>query len=90
MADIIHFTTVHSRSDTRIVVKEVATLAGRLEQTVALYVQDGLGNDTNEKYGFTVHDTGPVPKGAMDANGVRRLAHVPRCATRQAEDRAFP
>ena len=47
----------------RVCCQEVATLAGRLEQTVALYVQDGLGNDNNEKYGFTVHDTGPVPKG---------------------------
>lgn len=63
MPDIVHFTTVHSRSDTRIAIKEVATLAQSLEQTVALYVQDGLGDETNEKLGFKVHDTGPRPKG---------------------------
>lgn len=63
MPDIVHFTTVHSRFDTRIAVKEVSTLADHLEQTIALYVQDGLGDETNEKHGFAVHDTGPRPKG---------------------------
>jgi glycosyltransferase involved in cell wall biosynthesis len=63
MPDIVHFTTVHSRLDTRIVVKELATLSKSLHQTVALYVQDGLGDETNEKYGFTIHDTGPRSKG---------------------------
>ena len=80
MPDIIHFTTVHSRGDTRIAVKEVATLAERLEQTVALYVQDGLGDETNETHGYAVHDTGPRPKGRFSRMvvGGWRMYHAVR------------
>lgn len=62
---IIHFTTVHPRTDTRIRVKEVATLARRWPGQVALYVQDGLGDEEDAHNGFQINDTGPRPKGRL-------------------------
>jgi len=61
MTTIIHFTTVHPRTDTRIRVKEVATLARHWPEQVALYVQDGLGDEAAE--GYQIVDTGPRPDG---------------------------
>lgn len=58
MPDIIHFTTVHTRWDTRIAYKEVASLSKMLDQSVALFVQDGKGDETDDELGFTIHDTG--------------------------------
>lgn len=55
---IIHFTTVHPRDDSRIRSKEVASLA-RAFVDVAIYVQDGLGNEVDARYGYDVIDTGP-------------------------------
>ena len=55
---IIHFTTVHPRTDTRIRVKEVATLARVWPGAVALFVQDGKGDETDARDGFVIHDTG--------------------------------
>lgn len=65
MPDIIHFTTVHPRTDTRIRVKQVATLARELDENVALYVQDGQGDERDEKGGFDIHDTGARPKSRL-------------------------
>ncbi|WP_322896005.1 MULTISPECIES: glycosyltransferase [unclassified Yoonia] len=62
---IIHFTTVHPRTDTRIRVKEVATLARHWPGQVELYVQDGLGDEEDAQDGFQIHDTGPKPKGRL-------------------------
>ena len=55
---IIHFTTVHPRTDTRVRVKQVASLAGAFDERVALYVQDGKGNERDEARGIEVVDTG--------------------------------
>jgi glycosyltransferase involved in cell wall biosynthesis len=56
---IIHFTTVHPRDDSRIRSKELASLARAFDGQVALYVQDGLGDDIDPRHGYPVVDTGP-------------------------------
>lgn len=56
--DIIHFTTVHLRDDSRIRSKMVAALHKRWPGRVAIYVQDGLGDET-DPLGFRIVDTGP-------------------------------
>ncbi|WP_022701165.1 glycosyltransferase family 4 protein [Oceanicaulis alexandrii] len=65
MTTIIHFTTVHPRTDVRIRVKEVATLARVWSGNVALYVQDGKGDDTEASDGVIVHDTGAPESGRL-------------------------
>lgn len=62
---IIHFTTVHPRSDTRIRLKEVATLAATFNCEVKLYVQDGRGDDVDAVGGYTIVDTGTPPPGRL-------------------------
>lgn len=62
---IIHFTTVHPRTDTRIRVKEAATLARVWPGAVALYVQDGKGDETGASDGVAVHDTGAPERGRL-------------------------
>jgi glycosyltransferase involved in cell wall biosynthesis len=54
---IIHLTTVHSRDDSRIRFKEVASLSDALGD-VRLYVQDGLGDEVDVQ-GYCIIDTGP-------------------------------
>lgn len=55
-------TTVHSRTDTRIRLKQVTTLAKEFHKTdVKLYVQDGLG-DERDSAGFDIVDTGARSK----------------------------
>lgn len=57
---IVHFSTVHPRDDSRIRSKQVATLASAFgSENVALYVQDGLGSETDADLGYQVIDTGP-------------------------------
>lgn len=63
---IIHFTTVHPRDDSRIRSKELASLAQAFGGRVALYVQDGLGDETDPDHGYRLIDTGP------------RLRRIPR------------
>lgn len=58
LVDIIHFTTAHPRSDSRIRSKMVASLHQRDPGCAALYVQDGLGDELDPD-GFWVIDTGP-------------------------------
>ena len=55
---IIHFTTVHPRSDPRIAVKEVPSLYASVSANTYLFVQDGLGSSVLES-GVNVVDTGP-------------------------------
>ncbi|UJW76784.1 glycosyltransferase [Rhizobium sp. SL42] len=62
---IIHFTTVHPRSDTRIRIKEVTTLAREWPNEIALFVQDGKGDEVDAGNGFCVHDTGSVAQGRL-------------------------
>jgi hypothetical protein len=59
---IIHFTTVHTRTDTRIRIKQTASLAGNLTASVALFIQDGKGFEADESSGMRVEDTGPKPR----------------------------
>lgn len=56
---ILHVTTVHSRNDIRIRVKELATLSNFWPQQVALLVQDGLGPELSAADGVKVYDAGP-------------------------------
>jgi glycosyltransferase involved in cell wall biosynthesis len=60
---IVHFTTVHPRTDTRIRVKEVTSLARALDADVQLFVQDGLGDETDVGSKVRIHDTGSRPRG---------------------------
>lgn len=62
-SSVFHFTTVHPRTDTRIRIKEVATLARTCDADVRLYVQDGLGDERGD--GFRIVDTGPRPQGRL-------------------------
>ena len=62
-ASNIHFTTVHPRGDTRIRVKETASLVEGLEADVSLLVQDGKGPECDEVSGVTIEDTGSPPRG---------------------------
>lgn len=56
---IIHFTTVHPRDDSRIRSKQVDTLAKALTEDIALYVQDGRGDEIDGRSGYRIVDTGP-------------------------------
>lgn len=58
---IVHITTVHPRGDTRIAVKEVASLRAVIDAPVILYVQDGLGDELDAQGNHVVVDTGPRP-----------------------------
>lgn len=62
---IIHFTTVHPRDDTRVRLKEVTTLARLWPNQVALFVQDGKGNERDADSAFYVHDTGAPEPGRL-------------------------
>lgn len=56
---IIHFSTVHPRDDSRIRSKQVATLASAFgSENIALYVQDGMGNEIDLQLGYNIVDTG--------------------------------
>lgn len=73
-------TTVHSRRDTRIRLKETASLADHLEAEVVLCVQDGEGAEPGLPGHVRVHDTGPRPRsrpGRMTA-GSWRMYHAVR------------
>ena len=83
---IIHFTTVHARDDSRIRSKELASLAKAFSGEVALYVQDGLGDEIDPEHGYRVVDTGPrlrrIPR--MFLGGWRMLRAVAKARPRVA------
>lgn len=85
MAGIIHFTTVHPRDDSRIRSKMVASLHRRFPGQVALYVQDGLGDETDAA-GFRIIDTGPRLRRLrrMSLGGWRMMRAVIRARPRIA------
>jgi hypothetical protein len=56
---ITHLITVHTRTDTRIRVKQAASLAAETGSRVALFVQDGQGMEKDKTTGVEVVDTGP-------------------------------
>ena len=60
MSIILHLTTVHSRTDTRIFVKEEQTLASNLHHKVLLMVADGKGNVEKEQGLVSIHDLGNI------------------------------
>ncbi|MEP3225143.1 MAG: glycosyltransferase [Parasphingorhabdus sp.] len=78
MPSIIHFTTVHSRTDTRIRVKQVSTLAAAFGQNVELFVQDGCGDEIDATSGFRIHDTGLRPQ--------RRISRMTKGAWRMFQE----
>lgn len=58
---ILHLTTVHTRTDTRIRYKQIETLSDLYPNQVILVVQDGNGDeDVNQRY--KIHDIGRRPK----------------------------
>ncbi len=79
---MIHFTTVHPRTDTRIRIKEVAALAREWPGQVALFVQDGKGDVQDPGGGYPIHDTGAPPKGRLRRMtvGAWRMYRVVRAA----------
>ena len=83
---IIHFTTVHPRDDSRIRSKELASLAAAFQGDVALYVQDGLGDEIDPIHRYPVVDTGPrlrrIPR--MILGGWRMFRAVARARPRVA------
>ena len=56
---IIHMTTVHPRDDSRILYKQIRTLAEKTGEPLALYVQDGKGDSVDSKNHCAIVDTGP-------------------------------
>jgi glycosyltransferase involved in cell wall biosynthesis len=84
---IIHFTTVHPRDDSRIRSKELASLAHAFDGQVALYVQDGLGDETDTRHGYRIVDTGPpIERGRhrVFVGGWRMFRSVARARPRVA------
>lgn len=65
MATILHLTTVHSRADVRIFVKEARTLASNLPHKVLLMVADGKGNVDEEQGRVSIHDLGNLGGGRL-------------------------
>ncbi len=55
---VVHVTTVHARDDTRIRLKEVASLARVWPGEVAVFVQDGKGDQDDSGGGVVIRDTG--------------------------------
>lgn len=56
---IFHISTVHPRDDSRIRSKELNSLAIAYPGQVAFYVQDGLGDELCQDFGYQIVDTGP-------------------------------
>jgi hypothetical protein len=55
---IIHFTTVHPRTDTRIRVKEAVSIATTINANLSLYVQDGKESERDKASGIPIVNTG--------------------------------
>ena len=62
---IAHLTSVHTREDIRIRIKEVESLARIFEEPVVLVVQDGRGDNVQANGKIRIIDTGSVPTGRM-------------------------
>lgn len=67
MPTVVHLTTVHPRTDTRIRLKEARWLAGIVPGGVVLVVADGMGPEAAPTDGdVTIHDVGPLPAGRVN------------------------
>lgn len=64
---IVHLTTVHGRNDTRILLKQVCTLAQRDQWSLTLVVADGQGAAIHKRDGISVaiQDIGKPPWGRL-------------------------
>jgi hypothetical protein len=62
---IVHMTTVHPRTDTRIRVKETPSLAQASGTVVTLFVQDGKGDEQDVVRRVSVVDTGVPQKSRL-------------------------
>jgi glycosyltransferase involved in cell wall biosynthesis len=65
VATLLHLTTVHPRSDTRILIKEAQSLASNLPHKVFLMVADGKGNVDEEHGRVSIHDLGRLVGGRL-------------------------
>jgi glycosyltransferase involved in cell wall biosynthesis len=65
MATLLHLTTVHHRTDARILSKEANTLASHLPHKVLLMVADGEGNVDEEHGLVSIHDLGRLGGGRL-------------------------
>ncbi|GGY10153.1 glycosyltransferase WbpH [Litchfieldella qijiaojingensis] len=82
---VIHFTTVHSRNDIRIRVKQAASLAHYFDEPVYLYVQDGQGNALDSSANVHVIDTG-VPSGGRISRMTKGVWRIYRAVRRAKPD----
>lgn len=62
---IIHFTTVHGRTDTRVRYKEAESMSARYPGRVALFVMDGRGDVPDAGRSLRIVDMGPRPRGRI-------------------------
>lgn len=62
---IIHFTTVHGRTDTRVRYKEAESMAARYRDQVALFVMDGQGDAQDSGSSLRIVDMGSRPRGRI-------------------------
>lgn len=62
---IIHFTTVHGRTDTRVRYKEAESMAARYPGRVALFVMDGQGDARDDAGTLRIVDMGARPGGRI-------------------------
>ena len=65
LSTILHLTTVHPRTDTRIFIKEAQTLTSNLPHKVLLMVADGKGNVDEEQDLVSIHDLGNLGDGRL-------------------------
>lgn len=81
MRVIVHFSSVHPRTDVRIRYKQVATLARALGDEVRFYVQDGLGDEVDLDGRCAIMDTGaPLPRLKRMVVGAWRITRAVRKA----------
>lgn len=65
ISTIVHLSTLHSRSDVRIFIKEARTLASRLPHKVVFMVADGKGSAVDEHDLVSIYDLGSLGIGRL-------------------------
>lgn len=81
---IIHMSTVHPRDDSRILHKEIRTLAKETGHKVAFYVQDGQGDAIDTRNNCAIVDTGKPMRRLrrMTFGAIRMIAAVRKAQPR--------